>query len=262
MILPENFNGQKYNIYKKALNSNSEISSVVISDGVVEIGEYAFSACEKLKSVTISAEVQSVKSFAFSYSGNNSIVNIYYKGDFVSWCNRDDAKNILVFVKYHFYIDDKKVEGQLIIPEAVTEIKPCAFYNCQDITGLIINGNVTSIGNSAFSKCSNLTTAIIGGNVTTIGSNAFNGCSELTDVTIGNKVESIDNLAFYECRKLKNVTIGIGLTKIVYGAFTTCNEIKNVNYAGTAEQWSKITIEERNQTLTSATFTYNVTVNY
>ena len=94
--------------------------------------------------------MQSVKSYAFSYSGKELTVNIYYKGDFVSWCNRDDAKNILVFENYHLYLDGKKIEGQLIIPEAVTVIKPDAFYKCQDITGLIINGNVTTIGNSAF----------------------------------------------------------------------------------------------------------------
>ena len=262
LILPENFNGQKYNIYKKALHSNYEISSVVISDGVVEIGERAFAACEKLKSVTISAEVQTVKSYAFSYSGKGLMVNIYYKGDFASWCDRDDAENILVFENYHLYIDGKKIEGQLIIPETVTVIKPYAFYKCKDINGLIINGNVTTIGNNAFSECRNLTTAIAGGSITTIGNNAFSSCSELIDITLGNKVESIGSMTFYECYKLKNVTIGIGLKKIEENGFRSCNVIQNVNYAGTAEQWRKITIGASNQTLTSATFTYNVTVNY
>lgn len=262
LILPENFNGQKYNIYKKALNSNSEISSVVISDGVVEIGEYAFSACEKLKSVTISSKVQAVKSYAFSYSGKELMVNIYYKGDFASWCDRNDAKNILAFENYHLYIDGKKIEGQLIIPETVTVIKPDAFYKCQDIIGLIINVNVTTIGNSAFRECRNLTTAIVGGSITTIDDYAFSYCSELIDITLGNKVESIGSMTFYECRKLKNVTIGIGLTKIEENGFRFCNGIQNVNYAGTAEQWRKITIGDSNQTLTSATFTYNVIVNY
>lgn len=69
-------------------------------------------------------------------------------------------------------------------------------------------------------------------------------------------------MTFYECRKLKNVTIGIGLTKIEENGFRFCNGIQNVNYAGTAEQWRKITIGDSNQTLTSATFTYNVIVNY
>jgi len=51
LSLPENYNGEKYEIYKYAFYNRNDITSVRISDGVVKIGERAFSYCTNLVSV-------------------------------------------------------------------------------------------------------------------------------------------------------------------------------------------------------------------
>ena len=61
---------------------------------------------------------------------------------------------------------------------------------------------VTSIGDRAFYECSNLTSVVIGDGVTSIGYGAFECCNNLMSVVIPDSVISIDWCAFYSCRSL------------------------------------------------------------
>ncbi len=115
---------------------------------------------------------------------------------------------------------------------------------------------MTTIGGSAFYNCSGLTSVIIGNSVTSIGAGTFLNCSGLTSVTIGNSVTSIGNNAFAYCSGLTSVTIGNSVTSIGESAFRYCFGLKTVFYKGSAEQWSKISINTNNDDLTSATRYY------
>ncbi|MDE6001543.1 MAG: leucine-rich repeat domain-containing protein [Clostridia bacterium] len=72
----------------------------------------------------------------------------------------------------------------VVIPKSVTSIGNFAFFMCNSITSVTINGGA-SIGNSAFSN-SSLTNITIGSEVASIGDSAFNDCSSLTSVTFEN----------------------------------------------------------------------------
>ena len=70
-------------------------------------------------------------------------------------------------------------------------------------------------------------------------------------------VTSIGNYAFSDCTGLTSVTIPDSVTSIGYSAFDVCSRLKTVFYKGSAEQWSKISIDSRyNDDLTSATRYY------
>ena len=45
IILPDNYKGEYYSIGSKAFENCDNITSVVISDGVISIGNYAFLSC-------------------------------------------------------------------------------------------------------------------------------------------------------------------------------------------------------------------------
>ena len=69
-----------------------------------------------------------------------------------------------------------------------------------------INGlPVTSIGSNAFYECTNLTSVIIGTNVTRIGDYAFCYCSSLPGITIPPSITNIENNAFESCTSLWGV---------------------------------------------------------
>jgi hypothetical protein len=65
IVLPENYNGEKYEIYDYAFSKNSYIISVTINDGAVKMGDYAFSECKKLESVNIAGEITDIGEHAF-----------------------------------------------------------------------------------------------------------------------------------------------------------------------------------------------------
>ena len=84
----------------------------------------------------------------------------------------------------------------IVIPESATKILASAFAY-SGLTGINIHDKVTSIAANAFVNCKSLTTATIGSGVTTIGNDAFAYCSNLTSVTIGAKVKTINQGVFY-----------------------------------------------------------------
>lgn len=88
---------------------------------------------------------------------------------------------------------------------SVTTIGWNAFFQCSDLTSVIIPNSVTSIADYAFSGCSGLISANISNSVTSIGIEAFKKCSKLTSVTFPNSVISIGSRAFVDCSSLVEV---------------------------------------------------------
>jgi hypothetical protein len=156
---------------------------------VTAIGDYAFSSCSSLTSVTIPSSVTSIGYGAFL--GCSSLTSI-------------------------------------IIPSSITSIRNLAFAGCRSLTSVTIPSSVTSIGNEAFEDCSSLTSVIIPSSITSIGDSAFSSCSSLTSVTIPSSVTSIGSLAFNYCYRLTSITIPSSVTSIGGGAFYGCSSLTSV----------------------------------
>ncbi len=67
IVLPQNYNGQNYVIYKSAFDSNFFIENVTISSGVTSIEQNAFISCIFLKNIMISNGITSIGYNAFSF---------------------------------------------------------------------------------------------------------------------------------------------------------------------------------------------------
>ena len=236
LTLPNDYNGQNYDIYEHAFRGCSGLTSVTIPDSVTSIGEGAFRGCSGLTSVYIT--------------------------DLAAWCNIkfDNSISNPLYYANNLYLNGKLVT-ELVVPDSVTNIGNFAFYNCTSLTSVTIPNSITSIGGYAFSDCTGLTSVTIPNSVTSIGYSAFGGCSGLTSVTIPDSVTSIESYAFGGCSGLTSVTIpdsvtsigdgafeyctsltsvkiGNGLTTINAGAFSTCTNLSEVSYCGSESQWA------------------------
>ena len=104
------------------------------------------------------------------------------------------------------------------------------FYNCQNITSVVIPASVTSIGDGAFLYCSSLTSIEIPASVTSIGRDAFEDCNSLTSVTFAenSQLTSIGDEAFYYCRSLTSIEIPASVTSIGDSAFGGCSSLTSI----------------------------------
>ena len=131
--------------------------TVIIPEGVTQIGKDAFSWCRGLTNVTIPEGVIKIEENAFA--GCSGLENIS-------------------------------------IPESVTVIGDFAFEECDGLTSVTIPEGVTVIARGVFANCDGLTSVTIPEGVTKIGVGAFYGCSGLRSVRIPETVTQIGDAAF------------------------------------------------------------------
>ena len=179
------------------------------------IGDYAFSGCSSLTSLTLPSSVTSIGGHAFEKcSGLTS----------------------------------------LTIPSGVTTIDYYAFADCRGLTSLTLPSSVTSIGGHAFAWCSGLTSLTLHSSVTSIGDYAFAWCSGLTSLPLPSSVTSIGGHAFAWCSGLTSLPLPSSVTEIDWSAFERCNNLKECNclldsdletcLAYSHDDWTKIPVDE------------------
>ena len=73
-------------------------------------------------------------------------------------------------------------KGQLVLPNSLEGIGPCAFFGCDELTGkLVLPEGLRYIGGDAFNVCSGLTgTLALPESLEEVDAAAFNGCTGLT----------------------------------------------------------------------------------
>ena len=184
---------------------------------------------------------------------------------------------------------------KITIPDGVTKIGDKAFENCTSLQSITIPDSVTSIGDDAFRGCTGINDFDIPEGVKDIGRNAFyetgyynnesNWDGEalyLDDCLInvrwtlheqaGEVIESIVDTyeiksgtrmiaggVFYpQAYKLKALIIPASVTSIGDEAFHGWRKNdRQVYYAGSEEDFAKISIGDGNENLLDATFNYN-----
>ena len=194
-------------------DKDTEITDLVIPEGVTRIGSYAFVNCEGIKSVTFPSTLTSIGSNAFYQSGLESVA----------------------------------------IPEGVTEIEEYTFSRCANLKSVTIPEGVTKIGFCAFNQCAiesltlpstirsmsqsfygndKLTSLTLTDGITTVNQ-SFYGCNALKEVHIPGSVK-LESTDFKGCENLETVTIGEGVEEIT--GFLDCGNLKSIIIPSTASR--------------------------
>ncbi len=238
-----------------AFSECTVLTSVTIPNSVTSIGEYAFSECTGLTSVTIPNSVTSIGNSAFkscwrltSVTIGNSVTSIgnsaFESCPLLTEINVSTENNKYASIDGVVY--SKDLTSLFLYPRGKTESQ------------FTIPNSVTSIGESAFEHCSKLTSITIPNSVTSIGEYAFYWCSGLTSVTIPNSVTSIGESAFEHCSKLTSITIPNSVTSIGNSTFCGCSKLTNVTIPNSVTSIGKLAFYDCSG-LTSVTIPNSVT---
>ena len=207
-------NGNLRSIGSSAFALNYQLGpSVIIPEGVTEIGGSAFLWCTNLVSVDLPSTLTKLGSGAFSSCSNLSGKFVIPEGVAEIWNDTFGLCGKLTSV---------------VLPEGLTSVGDRAFSNCASLSEINLPESLISIGSEAFYCCSGISSINISDNVATIGEKAFYGCMGLTSVTIGDSVKELSGALFYGCSNIESVTVSAGVGKICDWAFYGCSKLRNV----------------------------------
>jgi hypothetical protein len=213
-----------------------DLTSISIPNSVKSIESNAFYVCDSLTSISIPKSVTSIEDSAFTYCSRLTSIKVDKNNK--QFTTKDGALYSNKGTKLLWVSIQKK--GSFSIPQNVTVIGDSAFFKCSKLTSISIPNKVTSIGMEAFYGCDGLTKITIPNSVKSIGDHAFGACSHLTSVTLPNKISHIGNNLFSNCYDMTSITIPKSVTSIGYGAFYNCIDLTiHCTSGSVAEQYAK-----------------------
>ncbi len=258
----------------------SNLVSITIPDSITTIRSFVFEGCTSLTNVVIPNSVTAIEDAAFSACKSLTSIAI---------------PDSVTYIGTMAFIECENLKS-VVIPDSVTDMGVCVFMGCTGLTSAIVSNSITTIPPLMFESCTSLTNVVIPNSVTTIGEAAFAMCESLTSIEIPDSITIIEESAFYGCGSLakfnvhknnenylsdeygvlynKDKTILIqfpsksmltsynipdSVTTIEDRAFVDCYNISDIYYAGTEEDWNKISIGEENYSLLNATIHFNST---
>ena len=196
-----------------------DIDTVIVKDGVENIGEYAFYDCTK-------KAFESVKLLGVKRVGWHSFYNCYR----LASIEMSKVETISGYAFYKCYNRLKKIETpQLKV------LGESAFGACSSLETVKMP-QVQLIGDYAFSECSKLKTIEIP-QVKSISSYVFYACNSLENLEIP-QVKTIGKGAFNNCQRLKTIDIS-SVEKIGEKAFEACANLKKIVIPDTATEIGK-----------------------
>ena len=258
VIIPDTYNDLPVtSVSDYAFEECTSLTSITIPDSVTSIGFEAFYGCYRLVEVINKSSLNITLG-----SSNNGYVAYYAKQVITDEKDSKLSKDENGFVTYNdgtdiWLISYEGSENNLTIPNNITKINQCVFFNCSSLTSITIPNSVTSIGSSAFYNCSSLnyneydnalylgnddnqylflikakstdiTSCNINENCRFIYSSAFYNCSSLTSITIPDSVTSIGDWAFSGFTSLTSITIPDSVTSMGERAFSGCTSLTSI----------------------------------
>ena len=239
-----------YSFYNTNLGTGKgSLKSVILPNNVTSIGSYAFSFCNSLNTINLTASIKTINNAAFI--GCSALNEIILPTD-------------LIEIGSYAFAGLTSIIGVVSFPNSLKSIGESAFSGCNGITSFIVQdsnpylstldgvifnkdlsalilfplgksstysvpNSVTSISNYAFNGCTNITTITFPTGLKGIGNYAFNGCSNISSLVLPSGLNSLGICAFSDCSGLQGeLNIPASLNSISEAAFRGCSNISSL----------------------------------
>ncbi|MBQ7180273.1 MAG: leucine-rich repeat domain-containing protein [Bacteroidaceae bacterium] len=250
------YEGTVTEVGKNALLFNSNLTGIVIPEGVTTLGFQAFKGCSKLANITLPKSLTATEGLVFDGCGGLADGKLIVD-DLAWWCSVSwgGPYSTPLYYAKHLYSDEDTEITSLVIPEGVTNISGYAFYHDEGITAVSLPSTLESIGEnafaytgltsvdipvgfteieeSAFANCGNLTSVTIPEGMTKIGYGAFSHTG-LTSLTLPSTIRSMSQ-SFYGCENLATLTLTDGITTLGH-SFYSCPALTSLNIPGSVKE--------------------------
>ncbi len=186
------FEGNQYPVIKindEVFSGNTNLTTVTLPEGLVEIGVSAFKECKNLESVTLPESLTTLGGEAFR--GNTNLTTVTLPAG-------------LVGIGVYAFYGCKNLES-VTLPESLTTLGSRSFESCQSLKTIKIPSGVTAIPDYCFNHCLSLESVTIPEGVTTIGDGAFFGCN-LKELTLPSTVTMVGSDAFIRKNRFQSIT--------------------------------------------------------
>ena len=257
----------------------SNISAVIIEDGVTSVGAEAFFAYSDIRSIEIGNDVTSICREAFAYCTGltavfipDNVTNIDFHA--FSACTSlseivvDEGNAAYCGVDGVLFSNDMdtllcypagNTRTEYAIPDGVTVVDSYAFERCNYLVAITIPDSVTKISRGAFSSCAALTSIDIPASVTKIDVFAFGSCASLSEIVVDESNAaycSVDGVLFSKdeatllCYPAGNTqteyVIPGGVTVIAERALMDCGHIVTVSIPDSVTEIGRYAFESTN----------------
>lgn len=206
IVVPNVINGVKItSIGSEAFTNQTQIEKIIISEGIREISNGAFSNCYSLKEVRLPSTLEDLGSNPKRADFENSINAVYGVFEQTDIVKINLPDNLIYIGARAFNRCCNLTE--ITIPKDITEIEKGTFSGCTSLRNVKLPEKLTKIEPFAFDDCPSLTEITLPENVDYIGKSAFNRCSKLYKVNLNPKLRVIEANVFQACNSLREITL-------------------------------------------------------
>lgn len=210
-------------------------NGIAVPSGVTAIGAKAFSGCSSIFSLSLPVTVESIGEQAFynciSLLEVRDLSNLHItEGSTDNGHAGYYAKHI--YSSGSSYITTNQESGYVIYNDSSNKyllgyVGDNTELNLADITGEFEIYTGAFKGNLVIEKVN------IPSNATKLGQEAFSGCAALKEITISSNINEFGTAVFYGCVSLTGVELPEGISIIPASMFENCSALRSINIPST-----------------------------